>query len=91
MPLKPVANPMGPIARELGAFSLVAVAVFSALSLVSLDLGRRPNLGGPIGYELAGSLHLGLGYQAYALVALTLALAQRIWSGARIWAITFGD
>jgi S-DNA-T family DNA segregation ATPase FtsK/SpoIIIE len=83
VPLKPVANPMGPIARELGAFSLVALAAFSALSLVSLDLGRRPNLGGPIGYELAGSLHLGLGYQAYALVALTLALAQRIWSGAR--------
>jgi S-DNA-T family DNA segregation ATPase FtsK/SpoIIIE len=70
----------GRIARELGALSLLALAAFTLLSLISLQLNYRPNFGGKLGALLAGVLQSSLGYQAY-LVVLLLALAgQQIWS-----------
>ena len=75
------------ITRELAALSLVALAAFALISLVSLDLGRHPNFGGPIGDRLGTDLDLAMGHQAYTLVLLMLALAERVWVGTRWTAI----
>jgi DNA segregation ATPase FtsK/SpoIIIE, S-DNA-T family len=69
----------GAIAREFAALALVALAAYGALSLACFDLGREPNLGGPLGVQLAESLSLAFGYQSYALMILVAALARRVW------------
>ncbi len=81
--VEPIAGGTTGIARELAALAMVALSAFALISLVSLDIGRQPNLGGPIGERLGSSLGLAMGYQAYTLVLLTLALAHRVWLGAR--------
>jgi len=58
--------------------------VFATVSIVSLHLGRRPNLGGPVGGALANVMAGQLGYAAYSLVALFVTLATRIWSGLKL-------
>ncbi|MGH7865415.1 MAG: DNA translocase FtsK 4TM domain-containing protein, partial [Candidatus Binataceae bacterium] len=63
----------------MGALALIALAAFVSLSLVCLDIGRTPNLGGPVGEWLARGLRLALGVQSYALVALALFAAVRLW------------
>jgi len=65
--------------RELTAIALGAVAVFAGLSLASIHLGRRPNLGGPVGDTLASGLVGIFGYAAYPALALAGLLAGRIW------------
>ena len=72
-----------PIARELAALAIVAIAAFATVSLVSLHLGSYPNLGGPVGGALATALARFFGYDAYPLIALILLLAMRTWSGAQ--------
>jgi S-DNA-T family DNA segregation ATPase FtsK/SpoIIIE len=59
----------------------MAVAAFATVSLVSLHLGRHPNLGGPVGGAIARGLAWLLGYDAYLAIALLLMLGARIWSG----------
>ncbi len=58
---------------------MVALAAFAALSLVCLDTARVPNLGGPVGDAIARALTLALGIQAYALIALAVYAAVRLW------------
>jgi S-DNA-T family DNA segregation ATPase FtsK/SpoIIIE len=58
---------------------LVALAAFATLSLVCLDAGRVPNLGGPVGDAIARALALALGIQAYPLIALAVYAAARLW------------
>jgi S-DNA-T family DNA segregation ATPase FtsK/SpoIIIE len=70
-----------PIARELAALAIVAVAAFASVSLLSLHLGHRPNLGGPVGAVLASMLARLFGYDAYPLISLIALLAVRTWSG----------
>ena len=72
-------EPRGAIAREFAALALVALAAYGALSLACLDLGRQPNLGGPLGVQLAESLSVAFGYQSYVLMILVAALARRVW------------
>jgi DNA segregation ATPase FtsK/SpoIIIE, S-DNA-T family len=69
------------IARELGALALIAAAAFATVSLVSLHLGHHLNLGGPAGGALAGGLARLFGFDAYAVIAFSLILGARIWSG----------
>ncbi len=81
----PVApHPGSRIARELFALALLAFAAFGAVSLVSVDLGRSPNLGGPVGAAIAATLGALIGYQSYTAMLLVAWLAQRVWTGARI-------
>jgi S-DNA-T family DNA segregation ATPase FtsK/SpoIIIE len=72
------------IARELCALALLALAAFGAVSLVSVDLGRTPNLGGPVGAAIAATLGGLVGYQSYTAMLLVAWLAQRVWTGATI-------
>ncbi len=57
------------------------MAAFATVSLVSLHLGHRANLGGPVGGALAGGLAWLFGYDAYPVIVLLLMLGVRIWSG----------
>ena len=75
------------IARELCALALLAFAAFGTVSLVSVDLGRSPNLGGPVGAAIAAALGGLAGYQSYTAMILVAWLAQRVWTGAGIVAI----
>jgi len=52
---------------------------FTAVSLACLDVGRVPNLGGPVGDTLASGFSLVLGYQSYAALVLLVVLAVRVW------------
>ncbi len=70
------------IVRELFALALLAFAAFGIVSLVSVDLGRSPNLGGPVGQAIADSLGRLAGYQAYTTMLLVAWLARRVWSAA---------
>ncbi len=72
----------GEIAREFAALGLVALAAYGLLSLVCLDLGRQPNLGGPIGAQVAEVLSFAFGDQSYVLMILVAALARYVWAGA---------
>ncbi len=70
------------IVRELFALALLAFAAFGIVSLVSVDLGRSPNLGGPVGQTIAHSVGRLAGYQAYMAMLLVAWLALRVWSAA---------
>ena len=72
------------IARELCALALLAFAAFGTVSLVSVDIGRSPNLGGPVGAAIAATLDGMIGYQSYTAMLLVAWLAQRVWSGAKV-------
>jgi S-DNA-T family DNA segregation ATPase FtsK/SpoIIIE len=72
------------IARELTALGLVAFAVYTLISLVSRDVGRNPNLGGPLGAALARTLEWSFGFQAYVLDGLVAYLGRPVWAGASI-------
>jgi len=74
----------GRIARELFALALLAFAAFGTVSLVSVDIARTPNLGGPVGAAFAAILGGLIGYQAYTAMILVAWLAQRVWTGAGI-------
>ncbi|SRR5579884_1959913 len=65
--------------HELAALGLVAFSIYIFISLVSLDAGRDPNLGGPLGSLLAGTLEWLFGFQAYMLAALIACLAWPVW------------
>ena len=69
------------IARELCALALLALASFGTVSLLSVDLGRNPNLGGPVGAAIAAALDNIVGYQAYTAMVLVAWLAHRVWTG----------
>ncbi|MFZ0679955.1 DNA translocase FtsK [Candidatus Binatus sp.] len=72
------------IARELCALALLAFAAFGTVSLVSVDIGRSPNLGGPVGAAIAAMLGGLIGYQSYTAMILVAWLAQRVWTGASV-------
>jgi S-DNA-T family DNA segregation ATPase FtsK/SpoIIIE len=72
------------IARELCALALLAFAAFGTVSLVSVDIGRNPNLGGPVGAAIAAMLGGLVGYQSYTAMILVAWLAQRVWTGASV-------
>ena len=63
---------------------MLAVAAFGTVSLVSVDIARSPNLGGPVGAIVAATLGGLVGYQSYTAMILVAWLAQRVWTGARI-------
>jgi len=48
-------SPGGRISRELCSLALLAFAAFGTVSLVSVDIGRSPNLGGPVGGAIAAT------------------------------------
>jgi hypothetical protein len=78
------ASPAGiRIARELCALALLAFAAFGTVSLVSVEIGRSPNLGGPVGAAIATTLDGLIGYQSYTGMILIAWLAARVWSGAK--------
>jgi DNA segregation ATPase FtsK/SpoIIIE, S-DNA-T family len=76
------APPRAGIAREFAALGLVALAAYGLLSLACLDFGRQPNLGGPLGAQMAEVLSFAFGYQSYVLMLLVAALARRVWQTA---------
>jgi S-DNA-T family DNA segregation ATPase FtsK/SpoIIIE len=61
--------------------ALIALVAFATVSLACFDVGRRPNLGGPVGATLAALVSGAIGYQSYVLMILVLALGARVWSG----------
>ena len=77
-------GPGSRIARELVALALLAFAAFGAVSLVSVDISRSPNLGGPVGAAIAAALGGVIGYQSYLAMFLVAWLAQRVWTGAAL-------
>jgi len=85
----PIVAPTGiRIARELFALALIAFAAFGTVSLLSIDLGRTPNLGGPVGAAIAAALDTIVGYQAYTAMLLVAWLAHRVWTGSSLVTIT---
>ncbi len=76
-----IVPPGGRIARELCALALLAFAAFGTVSLLSVDIGRSPNLGGPVGAAIAAALDNIVGYQAYTAMILVAWLAHRVWTG----------
>jgi 4TM region of DNA translocase FtsK/SpoIIIE len=81
--VSPAPSPSIRIARELCALALLAFAAFGTVSLVSIDIGRSLNLGGPVGAAIAAMLGGLVGYQSYTAMILVAWLAQRVWTGAR--------
>jgi S-DNA-T family DNA segregation ATPase FtsK/SpoIIIE len=79
--VSPAPSPSIRIARELCALALLAFAAFGAVSLVSVDLGKSLNLGGPVGAAIAAMLAGRIGYQSYTAMILVAWLAQRVWTG----------
>src|SRR5208282_5236498 len=77
-------SPSSRIARELCALALLAFAAFGMVSLVSVDIGRSPNLGGPVGAAMAATLGGLVGYQSYTAMILLAWLARRVWTGAGV-------
>ncbi|HMD04059.1 MAG TPA: DNA translocase FtsK 4TM domain-containing protein, partial [Candidatus Binatus sp.] len=77
-------SPGGRIARELFSLALLAFAAFGTVSLVSVDIGHSPNLGGPVGAAIAATLGGLVGYESYTAMILVAWLAQRVWTGAGI-------
>ena len=70
-----------PVVNELSALGLLALSLYTIISLTSRDLGQTPNLGGPLGTGLSDMLHLALGSQAYVLATMVACLGWRIWRG----------
>jgi DNA segregation ATPase FtsK/SpoIIIE, S-DNA-T family len=68
------------IAHELIALGLVALSIYILISLVSRDVGREPNLGGPLGAGLARMLEWVFGFQAYVLAGLMASLSWAAWA-----------
>ena len=86
-PVEEVSLAPGPgirIARELCALALLAFTAFGTVSLVSVELGRSINLGGPVGAAIAATLGGMIGYQSYTAMILVAWLAQRVWTGAGV-------
>jgi S-DNA-T family DNA segregation ATPase FtsK/SpoIIIE len=81
--VSPAPSPSIRIARELCALALLAFAAFGTVSLVSVDIGRSLNLGGPVGAAIAAMLGGLVGYQSYTAMILVAWLALRVWTGAR--------
>ncbi len=79
MPATGESEPAGRIAPELTAIALWALAAFVVISLLCFDFQRCPNLGGPVGYELARQFDYLLGLQAYAIVLLLVWIGWRCW------------
>ena len=77
-------SPSSRIGRELCALALLAFAAFGTVSLVSVNIGRNPNLGGPVGQAIAATLGGLAGYQSYTAMILVAWLAQRVWTGVGI-------
>jgi len=75
-----VASHEGRIVRELAALALIAIAAWVLLSLISINLGWRPNRGGPLGDAAAILLLDWFGYQAYLVVILAAVLGLRAWA-----------
>ena len=73
-----------PVVNELSALGLLALSLYTIISLTSRDLGQTPNLGGPLGTGLSDMLHLALGSQAYVLATMVACLGWRIWRGAPV-------
>jgi S-DNA-T family DNA segregation ATPase FtsK/SpoIIIE len=69
------------MARDLTALAITSVACFTLLSIISLNLGRQANLGGPIGAELAFALSNTLGLAAYPFTLILLVPAFSLWRG----------
>src|SRR5262249_43176141 len=80
--------PRGRIVEELSALALIGLVAFATVSLACLDLGRAPNLGGPVGEKLASALGAVLGYQAYAGLGLLVVLAVRVWTRTPLLTLT---
>ena len=78
------------ILRELAALALVAIAAWALLSLVSINLDWRPNLGGPLGDATANLLVNWFGYQAYVLVIMAAVIGLRAWA-APAWGAIAGE
>lgn len=68
------------IAHELIALGLVALSIYILISLVSRDVGREPNLGGPLGAGLARTLEWVFGFQAYVFAGLMASLGWAAWA-----------
>jgi hypothetical protein len=71
-------------AREFAALGLWALAVYTVLSLASHDVGREPNLGGPLGGALARTLERAFGHVAYVVALLLVCLGRSVWTAAPI-------
>jgi DNA segregation ATPase FtsK/SpoIIIE, S-DNA-T family len=69
------------VAHELTALGLVVFSVYTLISLVSRDAGHDPNLGGPLGADLALILERAFGFQAYLLAGLVACLGKPVWAG----------
>jgi S-DNA-T family DNA segregation ATPase FtsK/SpoIIIE len=69
------------VAHELTALGLVAFSIYIVISLVSRDAGREPNLGGPLGADLAQTLERVFGFQAYLFAGLIACLGWPAWAG----------
>jgi S-DNA-T family DNA segregation ATPase FtsK/SpoIIIE len=72
----------GRLVHELSALGLFAFSVYTVISLVSVDAGQDPNLGGPLGAALARTLESIFGYQAYVFAGLVACLGRPVWAGA---------
>ena len=70
--------------RELAALGLWALAVYTALSLVTYDAGCAHNLGGVVGGALARILERGVGHVSYVVALLLAWLGRSVWAGASI-------
>jgi S-DNA-T family DNA segregation ATPase FtsK/SpoIIIE len=69
------------VVRELAALGLVALSLYTLISLISRDCGHDPNLGGPLGAALARTLEWAFGFQAYLLAGLIAWLGRPVWIG----------
>src|ERR1700756_5604626 len=69
-------------ARELAGLGLWALAVYTVLSLASHDIGREPNLGGPLGDALARTLERAFGHVAYVVALLLVCLGRSVGTAA---------
>src|SRR5690348_9726488 len=71
-------------ARDFAALGLWALAVYTVVSLASHDIGRQPNLGGPLGDALARVLDGAFGHVAYVIALLIASLGRSVWTVAPI-------
>ena len=79
--------PTGRAVHELTALGLIACSIYIVISLVSRDLGREPNLGGPLGAGLALTLEWIFGLPSYVLAGLVACLGWSAWAGVPLRAL----